>query len=234
MPETNGEVMIQFNAQDFLADFTDYCIPRLDVYEQVIYLYAVRHSRAIGQGETTIGFKSVRKKLAFGIGKAKTPPSENTCYQKARSLQEKGLFEIISSERTGTRIKVNLPHEAGFVPMPLDTYAPTEIEHLDFFNEPNLHASLLVREEHKCFYCRVALSDQNYVIEHVVSRPTGDNTFKNLVAACRRCNNRKSDSEASAYLRILFREGFLSTEEFEERMGAVELLRLGKLRPTIK
>lgn len=230
--ETQG--LCDFDAEEFLRQFVDHCLPKLDVYEQAIYLYAVRHSRAIGQRQVIIGLKSARKKLAFGIGKASTPPSEAVCYQKARSLHEKGLLAIIASERSGMRMDVFLPQEAGFVPIELDRCGPeTDIEVLDFFSNPDLRNAILVREERVCFYCRSSLDEENYVIEHVVSRPEGDNSYRNLVAACRRCNNRKSGIEASSYLRILFREGFLSAEEFEERMGALELLRLGKLRPNI-
>lgn len=223
-----------FDADEFVLQFIDHCVPKLDVYEQVIYLYAIRHSRAIGQRQTVIALKSARKKLSFGIGKAGTPPSESVCYEKARSLQEKGLLRIIASERSGTRMDVFLPREAGFAPRNLTEPAQEKrIEDLDFFSDPELRHAILERDEETCFYCKSELNGENYVIEHVVSRPEGDNTFRNLVAACRQCNNRKSGSAAPDYLRILFREGFLSAEEFEERMGALELLKLGKLRPRI-
>lgn len=48
--------------------YQDYLAPRLDVYEQALYLYIARHTIAVGQAEATIGFKSARKKMAFGVG----------------------------------------------------------------------------------------------------------------------------------------------------------------------
>ncbi len=46
------------------------------------------------------------------------------------------------------------------------------------------------------------------VIEHVVSRPAGGNGYRNVVAACRQYNNRKGDSDAEDFLRILYAKGF--------------------------
>ncbi len=66
--------------------YQDHLGPKLDVYEQALYLYIVRHTILLGLSETTIGFKSARKKMAFGIGSAGTPPSEGTIYEKFRSL----------------------------------------------------------------------------------------------------------------------------------------------------
>ena len=47
--------------------------------------------------EATIGFKSARKKFAFGIGKAGTSPSEGIIYEKLRTLEAKGGIKIVGS-----------------------------------------------------------------------------------------------------------------------------------------
>jgi hypothetical protein len=69
------------------AQFHDHLAPRFDVYEQAIYLYLLRHTHVEGKREAVIGFKSARKKLAFGTGKAATPPSEHVVYEKLRGLE---------------------------------------------------------------------------------------------------------------------------------------------------
>lgn len=38
----------------FLKDFQDHLAPRLNTYEQALYLYAVRHSRLLGNDEVVI------------------------------------------------------------------------------------------------------------------------------------------------------------------------------------
>ncbi|MBW8782801.1 MAG: HNH endonuclease [Verrucomicrobia bacterium] len=78
------------------------------------------------------------------------------------------------------------------------------------------------------------LNPENYVIEHVLSRPKGNNSYRNLVAACRECNNRKNDSEVADFLRTLYRESFLSVAEMKERLGKLDQLKNGILRPVIQ
>jgi len=51
-----------------IEEFVDYLVPRLDTYEQVIYLYILRHGCLQSEEELTIGFKSARRNLGFGVG----------------------------------------------------------------------------------------------------------------------------------------------------------------------
>src|SRR5262249_54261527 len=155
----------------FLTEFQDYLAPRLDTYEQAIYLYVFRHSRLIGVDEVVLGFKSARKRMATGIGEKGKPMAEGTCYEKLRSLQAKGCLEVLTVERGGSRIRLRLPSEVpGLVAAP-DVAGPVALEDMDFFSVEENRALILLRAGHKCFYCLRALSLDNYVIEHVVSRP---------------------------------------------------------------
>jgi len=71
------------------------------------------------------------------------------------------------------------------------------------------------------------------VLEHVVSRPNGDNSYRNVVAACRQCNNRKGSLEADTFLRVLYREALLSADEFNERLTQLTRLRNGEVKPAV-
>jgi hypothetical protein len=220
------------DAVAFLKNFHDYLAPKLDTYEEAIYLYVVRHSRLVGLDEVVIGFKSARKLLAQGIGTAGSPMSENTCYEKLRSLEGKGCIKIIRSERTGTRVRPILPEEMGIISSPRVAIA-LDLESMDFFNVPENRLLILAREGRRCFYCLCALNGDNHVIEHVVSRPDGANSYRNVVAACRRCNNRKGESPARDFLRTLYRESFLDAADFENRVSHLERLQAGELRPEL-
>lgn len=222
------------DAADFIAVFQDYLAPKLDMYEQAIYLYVYRHSRLIGQDEAVIGFKSARQKLAFGIGKQGTPPSEHVVYEKIRSLEQKGCLRILNSERTGTRLRLFLPNEIpGLMPL-ASVAAPPDLEAVDFFDVPEHREAILKREQHRCFYCQRKIDVESYVIEHVISRPIGDNSYRNVVAACRQCNNRKGAGLAEEFLRTLYRDGLLSQEDVQDRMGNIERLRRGDLKPIVR
>jgi hypothetical protein len=216
-----------------IENFQDYLAPKLDTYEQAIYLYIFRHSRLQDKEDVTIGFKSSRRKFAFGIGENGKPMSEATCYKKLRSLESKGCLKIIGTERDGTRIRLNLPSEIPGLITQTEASPVLSLEEMDFFNIPENRLAILRREANKCFYCLCVLKIPNYVIEHVVSRPEGNNTYQNLVAACFSCNNRKGNRLADEFLRSLYRDGYLSYEEFENRLSALQLLRSGELKPTI-
>ena len=217
-----------------IEEIQDYLAPSLDAYEQAIYLFVFRHTRLLGLSEATIGFKSARLKIALGWGKDGASMSERTCYEKLRSLEHKGCIKIVGTERGGTRVQLYLPHEIpGLIPASLHT-AVLELEEMDFFAVPENRMLILQREEGKCFYCLRVLNQSNYVIEHVVSRPEGSNSYRNVVAACLRCNNKKGSIMAENFLRLLYREGYLSPEEFDNRLTALQCLRDGQLKPNVE
>jgi hypothetical protein len=214
----------------FFADFQDHLAPKLDTYEQAIYLYVFRHSRLIGLDEVVIGFKSARKKIAQGIGAKGTPMSDRVCYEKIDSLVAKGCVERLGTEWAGTRLRLKLPSEIPGI-ISLLTPTPVDLEQLDFFTDAANRRLIIEREGGKCFYCLRLLTDQSSVIEHVESRPEGNNSYRNVVAACRQCNNRKNASSADDWLRTLYREGLLSAGEFEDRLSHIQQLRTGLLKP---
>jgi len=221
--------------RDFLIEFQDYLAPKLDAYEQAIYLYVFRHSRLLGIEEVTIGFKSARTRMACGIGEKGKPMSEGTAYLKLASLQEKGCISIIRTTHTGRLLKLYLPSEIEGIVLPQVKQAASEmdLEAVDFFTVPGNRLRLLEREEYKCFYTLQALDERNFIVEHVVSRPTGNNSYRNLVAASREANNKKGAMAADEFLRRLFREGYLNTAEFEDRLQKLAQLQAGELKPTM-
>jgi hypothetical protein len=216
-----------------LEEFQDYLAPTLDTYEQAVYLYILRHGCLQGKTEVTIGFKSARKKMALGIGEKGKSMSEGTCYEKLRSLESKGCLRVIGTEREGTKVQLYFPSEIdGLVPSEEPAAALT-LGEMDFFNIPENRLLILNRENKKCFYCLRVLDISNHVIEHVMSRPAGNNTYRNVVAACHGCNNRKGNSLVDDFLRSRYRNGYLSQDDFESRLEALRVLRSGELKPKI-
>jgi hypothetical protein len=70
-------------------------------------------------------------------------------------------------------------------------------------------------------------------VEHVVSRPAGENSYRNCVAAAREANNKKGATSAEDFLRRLFRENYISEAEFQDRMLALARLKDGLLKPSL-
>jgi len=231
---TESGSMAALDLQEFFFQFQDYLAPKLDTYEQAIYLYIFRKSRLLGVEEVTIGFKSDRSRLATGIGESGKPMSESTCYLKLHSLEEKGCIKAIRTNHTGRLLRLNLPLEIpGIIPIP--TQVPElDIEIMDFFDDPANRLLLLKRENYRCFYTLKKLDKDNFVVEHVVSRPKGNNSYRNCVAASREANNKKGSISAEDFLRGLFRDNYLNESEFQERMRALAQLKDGQLKPPLE
>ena len=131
---------------------------------------------------------------------------------------------------TGARIRLVLPAEIPGVVLAGDL-GPPDTAAEDFFEVVENRTRILIREGRRCFYCLRHLTADNYVIEHVVSRPVGDNSYRNVVASCRQCNNRKGSSTVEDWLRTLYREGFLDAGAFQDRLSHLERLQPGELKP---
>jgi hypothetical protein len=219
--------------RQFLTQFQDYLAPKLDTYEQAVYLYCFRKSRLDEIEEVTIGFKSARHRLATGIGESGKAMSESTAYLKLATLESKGCITVVRTNHKGRVIRLHLPSEIpGIVPVHVPEKS-LDIEDMDFFNVAENRNLLLKREQFKCFYTRQNLDKDNFIVEHVVSRPVGDNSYRNCVAASRETNNKKGSVSAEDYVRRLFRDGFLSESEFEDRLSALVQLKAGHLKPPL-
>lgn len=219
--------------QNFFIEFADFMAPQMDTYEQSIYLHIFRHSRLIDQEEVVIGFKSVRKRMACGVGEHGKPMAEGTIYKKLQSLEAKGFIKILTSEWSGRRIKLFLPHEIiGIIPEIIEE-KKLDLEEMDFFEIEENREMILNREGWKCFYCMCKLNKNNCVMEHVVSRPNGNNSYRNIVAACRSCNNKKDNLLAEDYLRILYRDSLISETELKDRLDCLAKLKRGEIKPEV-
>ncbi|MDE2165599.1 MAG: HNH endonuclease [Alphaproteobacteria bacterium] len=219
--------------REFFQQFQDHLAPKLDTYEQAVYLYIFRHSRFIGQDEAVLSFKSARARLATGIGERGKPMSESSVYKRLDSLEQKHCITVVQTEHKGKRIRLHLPGEiVGVIPSKPTTPEEIDIEKIDFF-DPENRLAILQREGFRCFYTLKKIDANSFVVDHVVSRPEGNNSYRNLVAASREANNRKGSMPADDFIRLLYRDGDLNEREFRGRLKALTDLKLGLLKPVL-
>jgi adenine-specific DNA methylase len=109
-----------------------------------------------------------------------------------------------------------------------------KFDEIDFFKGREYLDALIRREQSACFYCLSEISPENCELDHVVSQlKGGNNSYKNIVATCHKCNTTKQGASAEDYLRGLCRKGMLSENEFEGRLSALKALRQGDLQPDL-
>ena len=63
-----------------------------------------------------------------------------------------------------------------------------------FFTLPCTRRNVLLRDENQCQYCAKTFREGDLTLDHVLPRSKGGkNTWNNVVAACRGCNQKKRD-----------------------------------------
>ncbi len=102
---------------------------------------------------------------------------------------------------------------------------PEKKDERDYYTDPNRRLVVLARDGNACVYCTASLSEDNFVLDHLVPVAKGGTNRKhNLVAACEVCNRRRGDSDPTQFLRENYRQRLLTQEEFLRQKAYVEAL----------
>ena len=102
---------------------------------------------------------------------------------------------------------------------------PEQKDLRDYYNDPQRRLMILARESNACVYCTAALSEDNFVLDHLVPVAKGGTNRKhNVVATCEVCNRRRSDSEPIQFLRENYRQQLLTQQEFLRQKDYIERL----------
>lgn len=217
---------------EIIIQVQDYLSPKLTSYEQMLYHYLFRHTYLEGKKEIIIGVRTIRKAAGLGIGKAGSHPSEKQIVRVLNSLESKKCIETISKDRYGRKIKVNLPMEIPGIVARDKVGKEILIDEIDFFTDIENRLSILKRENYKCFYCMKMISKESFTLDHIIpTEKNGNNTYKNVVAACFECNSRKQNREVVDFVRLLYREDLLSYEEYKKCLSRISEVKSGKLKP---
>ncbi len=211
--------------QRILCEIEELLIPHynFDIYERGLYGYLLNQTRVRGLENVIIPLSVISQALSCSDWQSR---------KTIRRLAEKGCIELEQTRR-GHSVKVLIPDE---LDLPTQKSTPTKIklEEIDFFKgREHVHA-LIKREKRACFYCLSEISNENCELDHVLPQLNGgDNSYRNIVATCHKCNTRKQSTEATDFLRALYRKGMISENEFEGRLSALEALSKGELKPEL-
>lgn len=218
------------NAEHVWKQFEDLA-PRLrmSTTDRVVYSHLFRHSRL--EGKLRLRFSIPW--LARGVGLC-----GNSVRWAVRRLIARGVLRLVERSKAGHVVEVRLPEEIPAVaagpsdPRPLCPNRTDHFEELDFLKHPSLRRAIHLRERGLCFYCRGRLTVRTRCIDHVVPlAELQDNSYRNLVSCCRKCNSQKSDLSAADLLRRLHDDRRLTAVELTGRLRALDALVAGKLPP---
>ena len=222
-----------FNARLVWKQFEDVLVHRLrlSVIDRAVYSYLFRHSHLEGKRQVRFTLLSVALGTRLCIASVR---------QSVRRLIELGAFRLVERSKAGHVVEVRLPDEipaarkdtgAEHVARPVGA---VNLEETDFLQTKDLREAIHAREGGRCFYCLRRTKSRMLCLDHVVPRAEqGRNSHRNLVSCCQECNARKGDSSAANFLRSLYRDGKLTSDELTGQLRALKALAAGKLRPEI-
>jgi 5-methylcytosine-specific restriction endonuclease McrA len=211
--------------QKIMKEIEDDIIPhyRLDIWERGMYYYLLGQTRIRDIEYRTIPLSALSQALMCSAWKAR---------EVIRLLAKKGCIEV-EQTRTGHNVKVFLPTELD-IPLLQEKKEDLNIEDIDFFRNREYVGALLEREGNSCFYCLKDISLDTCELDHVVPQLNGgDNSYRNIVVTCHRCNTHKQGTDAEDYLRQMYRKSLINESELEERLSALEALKNGDLLPAL-
>jgi len=102
---------------------------------------------------------------------------------------------------------------------------PLEKDERDYYSDTDRRVMILSRDGLVCVYCTAPLSEDSFVLDHLVPvAKGGTNRRHNLVAACDVCNRRRGESDPVPFLRENYRQQLLTQEEFLRQKEYIETL----------
>ncbi|MBU1868983.1 MAG: HNH endonuclease [Candidatus Omnitrophica bacterium] len=195
-----------------------------DIYERGIYYYLFRQTYLNDKESAIVPLSIISKTLCC---------SEWQARKSLRQLAQKGCIQL-EQTRKGHLIKILLPEQLLLSSDKNNEEDIGDIEKIDFYKNPDYRKTILIRENYRCFYCFKKLSEENYELDHVIPQKNStDNSYRNIVASCLRCNALKQGNSAENHIRLLYRDDLLDEDEFNNRIKALEALKNGLIKPKI-
>ena len=222
------------NAELVCKQFEDNLAPRLrlSLTDRAVYYHLLRHSHF--EGNSRIHFANAGLARDLGI-------SKDTMRASLHRLIRHRALRLVKRSRSGHVADVRLPGEIpGARRNGVQARAAVasthsdKLEEIDFMRTRALRRAIHARESGVCFYCLRRIGSDMQCLDHVIPRAQlGLNAYRNLVSCCRECNSRKGERPADDFLRVLYREGRLTSAELLRGLRSLKDLAGGKLRPSL-
>lgn len=210
-PPPAMQVFSGLELPDILRDIVDFLMPLLKPYEAAIYIHLLRHS-IIETGNPHIRVSTyklqtgvVQSAYAGSTSGGRNPSSTSgatfeTVRKALRTLETVGAIRKEGDpNREGTLYRILLPEEieacqnARKTLEELRPIPEVRRQDIDYYNVRENRLKVYERDQYQCQYCSKQLTRFTATLDHVKAiAEGGDNSFDNLVTACRECNSRKN------------------------------------------
>ncbi len=154
-----------------------------------------------------------------------------TVKRRLPDLFEHNCIAVNRQRGNANEISVHLPSDIPACRVLMDQEErearaePLTKDERDYYTDPGRRLVVLARDGHSCIYCTTALTEENFVLDHLVPVAKGGTNRKhNIVTACDDCNRRRSDSDPVQFLRENYRQQLISQGEFLRQKDYVEAL----------
>jgi hypothetical protein len=171
-----------------------------------------------GKGEITISWSKLGSYIRGDQGNIIDHPA--TVKRRIGDLIRNKCI-IITRQRSGAnRIFVNLPSDIPecleLVKLEQSLIENTQIDdNVDFYSDSVHRLQILFRDNYKCGYCLSELSENSFVLDHLLPISKGGVNYKNnLLSSCESCNQRKADRDTVDFLLENYRNKLLTQSEF--------------------
>lgn len=95
----------------------------------------------------------------------------------------------------------------------------------DYYSDPERRLMVLDRDNRKCVYCLIDVSEDSYFLDHITPVSKGGTNKKfNLVTSCDGCNQRKQDDDAIHFLLSNYRNQLINQNEYLRQKEYIENL----------
>ena len=161
--------------------------------------------------------------------------SETSARVYLRSLADKEVIKIDGYDRSGYKVTLISPMSIpGMTNSSQAVPGSIDLETIDFFKDRRFVSALLARQNGICFYSLRQIDECEFALDHLIPQARGgDNSYRNIVCCTFEMNTRKGDVAAEDFLRSLYRSGFLTEKDLEDRLSMVALISSGALQPVI-
>ena len=194
----------------------------LAVYHVLFYLSYYE----TGKGQIIIPWAKVGAHIRSDQGNIIV--DNNTIKRRLGDLFKHKCITVTSQRGTANVIAIHLPSSIPACKKLIEEEEakPVQIAEdatLDYFTDPGRRLQILQRDNGRCVYCLIEITEDTFVIDHLIPMSKGGNNMKgNLVASCASCNQRKADTDAVEFLLGNYRNGLIKQEEFLKQRTYVE------------